>query len=65
MTAEQPVDGEIDDLAHSLLGAHGSAEEVAQMMIDFARTCEAIGLSQPAARFRAGAQGLRAAGDRA
>lgn len=58
MTIPERPDCEVRALVKTLLLEHDDATAVAQLLVEFARTCEQIGLGRSAERFRAGAEQL-------
>lgn len=58
MTIAARPDCEVRALVKTLLLEHDDAATVAQLLVEFARTCELIGLERSAQRFRAGANQL-------
>lgn len=63
MTISTQPDYEIHALVKTLLLEHDDTALVAQLLVEFARTCEMIGLDYSAQRFRAGANQLLDCGD--
>jgi hypothetical protein len=58
MTISTRPDCEVRALAKTLLLELDDATMVAQLLVEFARTCEMIGLDRSAERFRVGADQL-------
>ena len=58
MTNTPRPDCEVHALVKSLLLEHDDATAVAKLLVDFARTCDHIGLERSAERFRVGAEQL-------
>ena len=59
MTDPDRSDCEVHALVKCLLQEHDDASAVAEVLAQFARTCEQIGLLRSAARFRAGVTQLQ------
>ncbi len=62
MTIAAPPDCEVRALVKTLLQEHDDTDAVARLLIEFARTCDHIGLERSAERFRDGAAQLLAPG---
>lgn len=58
MTNTARPDCEVRALVKTLLLEHDDATAVAQVLVEFARTCDRIGLDRSAERFRTGADQL-------
>lgn len=58
MTTHDRSDCEVRALVKTLLQEHDDATMVAQLLVEFARTCQQIGLDRSAERFRVGAEQL-------